>query len=89
MKFAKDVIKLMSTLPEDQRVKVEKVVRRHVAACARNGFQPENIERVYIEAVEIVRMEDTLPQDGPITDETRGWEPYRRYEQYVSPTVGL
>jgi hypothetical protein len=61
---------------------VEQIVRAHIKACRLNGFQPENLERVYQEAIEIIRLE------GPTGDSSLAaskYEPTRRYEQYRSP----
>ena len=54
MKISSDILKLINRLSDEERAKVEKVVKRHVAACFRNGFPPENMDRVYIEAIEII-----------------------------------
>lgn len=84
MKITSDILKLINKLSDEERAKVDKVVKRHVAACLRNGFQPENMDRVYIEAVEQVRLEEQFPEPEPVKEE-RIYEPFRRYEQYVSP----
>jgi len=83
MKISSDTLKLASRLPKKKREKVDAIVRRHVAACRKNGFQPENMERVYIEAIEMVNLEDRFPE--PVIEEIRDWEPARHYDQYVSP----
>ncbi len=84
MKITSDILKLINKLSDEERAKVDKVVKRHVAACLRSGFQPENMDRVYIEAVEMVRLEEQYPEPEPVQEE-RIYEPFRRYEQYVSP----
>lgn len=78
-----ETIRMIEDLAEEKREKVELIVRRHVAACQRNGFLPENLERVYIEAVEMVDLEERYPE--PVVEEIRDWEPLRRYDQYVGP----
>jgi hypothetical protein len=83
MKISSDTLKLVHRLPKKKREKVDAIVRRHVAACQKNGFLPENMERVYIEAVEMVDLEERFPE--PRDEEIRDWEPARRYDQYVSP----
>ncbi|MBL8170373.1 MAG: hypothetical protein JNJ50_19600 [Acidobacteria bacterium] len=84
MKISNDTLKLVTKLPKGKREKVEAIVRRHVQACQKNGFMPENMERVYIEAVEMVNLEERFPE--PVTpEESRDWQPARHYEQYVSP----
>jgi hypothetical protein len=73
-------LKALNELDETSRAAVDKIVRAHVRACRSNGFAPENLERVYIEAMEIVRLE------GPPKEEAyEQLEPSRRYEQYRSP----
>ena len=84
MKITSDTLKLINRLPKDKRERVDAIVRRHVRACQNNGFLPENLERVYIEAVEMVNIEERFPAE-PVTEDNRTWEPFRHYEQYVSP----
>lgn len=83
MKISNDTLKLINKLSKEKRDKVEAVVRRHVSACYKNGFPPENLDRVYIEAVEIVDLEMLHPE--PVVEEVRDWEPARHYDQYISP----
>lgn len=83
MKITSDTLKLINRLPKDKREKVDAIVRRHVRACQKNGFNPENLERVYIEAVEMVDLEERFPE--PMIREDRSWEPFRHYDQYISP----
>ena len=83
MKVTTDTLKLLSRVSRDHRDKIETIVRRHVSAFYRNGFPPENLDRVYLEAMEIVNLEERFPE--PVTEESRDWEPVRRYDQYVSP----
>ncbi len=83
VKISSDTLKLINKLPKRKKEKVDAIVRRHVAACQRNGFDPENLDRVYIEAAEMVDLEAKFPE--PIAEETRDWEPLRHYDQYVSP----
>ncbi|MBK7599882.1 MAG: hypothetical protein IPL01_17585 [Acidobacteria bacterium] len=84
MKISSDTLKLINSLSEKKKGKVEAIVRRHVAACLKNGFDPENMERAYIEAMEMVELEEKFPEPT-IEEDLRNWEPARRYEQYVSP----
>ena len=84
MKITSDTLKLINRLPHNKREKVDAIVRRHVRACQDNGFLPENLERVYIEAAEMVEIEERFPAEA-ITEDNRTWEPFRHYEQYVSP----
>ncbi len=83
VKISSDTLKLINKLPKKKKEKVDVIVRRHVAACQRNGFDPENLDRVYIEAIEMVDLEMRFPE--PVIEENRDWEPARHYDQYVSP----
>ena len=83
MKITTDTLRVLSRVSKTQREKIESIVRRHVSACYRNGFPPENLDRVYLEAMEIVNLEERFPE--PVAEEERDWEPARRYDQYVSP----
>ena len=82
MKLSAHALRSLQELDDTGRKAVEQIVQAHIRACRLNGFQPENLERVYQEAIEIVRLE------GPPKNESLGhnkYEPTRRYEQYRSP----
>lgn len=82
MKLSAHALRALQELDETGRKAVERIVQEHIRACKLNGFQPENLERVYQEAIEIIRLE------GPPKHEPLGhnkYEPTRRYEQYRSP----
>jgi hypothetical protein len=83
VKISSDTLKLINRLPKKKKEKVDAIVRRHVAACQRNGFDPENLDRVYIEAVEMIDLEVKFPDAS--AEESRDWEPARHYDQYISP----
>jgi hypothetical protein len=83
VKISTDTLKLINKLPKKKKERVDAIVRRHVAACQRNGFDPENLDRVYIEAIEMIDLEVRFPE--PVVEETRDWEPARHYDQYISP----
>lgn len=83
VKISSDTLKLINKLSKKKREKVDAIVRRHVAACQRNGFDPENLDRVYIEAVEMINLEVKFPE--PSAEDSRDWEPARHYDQYISP----
>ncbi|MCG3159224.1 MAG: hypothetical protein JMDDDDMK_00210 [Acidobacteria bacterium] len=83
VKISSDTLKLINKLPKKKKEKVDAIVRRHVAACQRNGFDPENLDRVYIEAIEMIDLEVKFPE--PTDEEIRDWEPARHYDQYISP----
>ena len=67
MKLSNDTLKLVGRLPKEKRDKVDAIVRRHTSACYKNGFPPENLDRVYIEAIEIVDIEARHPE--PVIEE--------------------
>ena len=83
VKISSDTLKMINKLTKKKREKVDAIVRRHVAACQRNGFDPENLDRVYIEAIEMIDLEVKFPE--PHAEESRDWEPARHYDQYISP----
>jgi hypothetical protein len=83
VKISSDTLKMINKLPKKKKEKVDAIVRRHVAACQRNGFDPENLDRVYIEAIEMIDLEVTFPESDAA--ESRDWEPARHYDQYISP----
>jgi hypothetical protein len=83
VKISSDTLKMINKLPKKKKEKVDAIVRRHVAACQRNGFDPENLDRVYIEAIEMIDLEVRFPE--PDAEESRDWEPARHYDQYISP----
>lgn len=82
-KLSDQTVKLISKLSDDTREQVTKVVKTHLAACARNGSPIESLDRLFIEAVEIVKLEARVPEMR--YEFNPHWEPARRYEQYVSP----
>lgn len=76
-------IKMISQLSREIRAKVDKVIRTHVEACMKNGSPVENLDRLFIEAVEVVKLEERLQE--PKIDFAIKSEPFRRYDQYSSP----
>ncbi|MEY4167676.1 MAG: hypothetical protein ACOYLF_04190 [Blastocatellia bacterium] len=83
MKLSSHALRALQALDESGREAVEQIVRAHIKACRMNGFQPENLERVYQEAIEIIRLEGPPTGDSSLT--ASKYEPTRRYEQYRSP----
>lgn len=83
MKISDQTLKMINQLAPSFRVKVDKVIRTHVAACMRTGSPIENLDRLFIEAVEIVRLEERAPETR--LEYSSEWEPYRHYDQYSSP----
>jgi hypothetical protein len=83
MKVSEQTLRMINQLPSDTRVKVDQVIRTHVAACRRTGSPIENLDRLFIEAVEIVKLEERCPETR--LEYSPEWEPLRRYDQYLSP----
>jgi hypothetical protein len=82
MKLSAQALRSLQEMDEAGRQAVEQIVQDHIRACRLNGFQPENLERVYQEAIEIVRLEGPPKKEPVIFNK---YEPTRRYEQYRSP----
>ena len=82
MKLSAQALRALQELDETGRDAVEDIVRAHIRACRLNGFQPENLERVYQEAIEIIRLEGPPKKESTASNQ---YEPTRRYEQYRSP----
>ena len=82
-RLSDQTIKLISKLPDDTRAQVAKVVKKHLVACERNGSPIESLDRLFIEAVEIVNLEARCPETRLEYDPN--WEPIRHYDQYISP----
>lgn len=83
MKISDQTLKMISQLPPNTRTKVDKVIRTHVAACMKTGSPIENLDRLFIEAVEIVKLEERVPEMR--YEFIADVEPYRHYDQYSSP----
>jgi len=82
MKLSSHALRSLQELDDTGRQAVEQIVKAHVRACRLNGFQPENLERVYQEAIEIIRLEGPPKKDSGVQNK---YKPTRRYEQYRSP----
>ncbi len=80
MRFNAQFNREFNRLTKPQRAEVDAIVKRHTEACQRQGVKIESLDRVWIEAMELVRLNDAEgarePWDG---------EPARSYPQYVSP----
>jgi hypothetical protein len=83
MKISEQTIRMINQLPPDTKIKVDKVVRTHVQACMKTGSPVENFDRLLIEAVEIVKLEERNPETR--LEYSAEWEPFRHYDQYISP----
>ncbi len=83
MKISEQTLRMINQLPPDTKIKVDKVVRTHVQACMKTGSPVENFDRLLIEAVEIVKLEERNPETR--LEYSAEWEPFRHYDQYISP----
>ncbi len=83
LSVSNDTLRKVNSLQDKKRAKVISIVRRHLKACEKNGCPLENLDRVYLEAIEVAEMEMKFPE----TEKTKfqSWEPARHYDQYVSP----
>jgi hypothetical protein len=86
MKIPENVRKALEALPQEKREKVRAIVRRHVDACRRVGVELEFMDRVWIEAIEAVEIEENF-KDPYINDEWPEYTPIRSYDVYRSPRV--
>lgn len=74
----------LAALPDADRAAIEAIVQRHITACHRLGVEIENIERVYLEAIDVWTAERDSPKALDKSGESPSW-PETRYHQYVSP----
>ena len=81
--WVENVGRILDSLPPEKRRRVNVIVNRHLKACASQGVEPENMERVYIEAVEVAAIDERTASAPPSTNQY--CEPFRRYEQYLPP----
>lgn len=76
------MMKQLKRLKPDVRAKVDEIVSVHLAARKKLGTPAEDMGRVYIEAIEIakieVRQKDTVTEWGAV-------EPRRKYDVHVTP----
>lgn len=84
--WIENVRRILDALPPEKQRRVNAIVNRHLRACDRQGVPLENLERVYIEAVEIAAI-DEKPFSNQFLDSHH--DPPRRYEQYLPPKNDL
>jgi hypothetical protein len=63
-KVSDNLKQLWDSLTDAERKGVRKRIHRHQQACWRDGLPVENFDRVFIEAIEVERVEAKEPQ-GP------------------------
>ena len=85
MKTSADIRKMVEALPKDKREQVEAIVRRHVAACRRMGVAPDTMDRVWIEAVEAVRLDEHFTEE--MDEKWPEWQNIWRYGVYEPPRL--
>jgi hypothetical protein len=85
MKTPEDIKNALNAMSKDKRKKVESIVRRHIDACQRMGVEVEYIDRVWIEAIEAVQIEEKFPEIMVEDNEWPEVEPARRYDVYEPP----
>lgn len=84
-KLSDAVLKSLSGLDDATRERATKMVKTHIAACLRHGAPIENLERVFVEAIDLVKRE---PAEEPVAlIDPVMYEPARIYHAYVSPRV--
>lgn len=86
-KISKQVIDLINALHPEIRTKVANMVREHLRACLKFGAEPGDLERVYIEAIEVVEAEMKNPERELFTPSEIVSSRYeiRNFGQYVTP----
>ena len=83
MRIQKGLIDAVKKLPRKKREQVEAIVRRHLAACRGVGVEPENMDRVWIEAMEMVEIDRSFTKT--MNERWPEWESLRRYDVYENP----
>jgi hypothetical protein len=86
MKTPEDIKNALNAMSKEKREKVESIVRRHIDACQRMDVEIEYLDRVWIEAIEAVAIEEKFPE--VMVEENEKWPevaPARRYEVYEPP----
>lgn len=84
MRNIADIRRAIDALPYIDRVKVDAAVDRHLDACRRLGVKVESLDRVWVEALEALRLGDLDDIDAPQAPMVPSWQ----YPQYVSPREG-
>ncbi len=82
-KLSKDVMKRIQALSGEKRQKVEAVVHRHLTACQKMDVQPDSLDRVWIESIEAVEIDEHFNET--MDDKWPVWQPLRSYDVYSSP----
>jgi len=83
MKTAADIRKMVDAMPQEKREQVEAIVRRHIAACRRLGVSLDSMDRVWIEAVEAVKLDENFTET--MDEKWPEWQATWRYAVYEAP----
>lgn len=78
-----NIRKTIEGMSQEKKLRVYGIVNRHLKACAQYSIVPDNLERILIEAVDVANSEERFPEEK--RQSVSGWEPFRRYEQYLAP----
>lgn len=81
-KLTTATLRTVESLDTPLQKRVNQIVYDHVRACLAGGHEPEELDRVYQEAILVAKMEAVTGEDVP---ELPRHEPFRRYGQYTSP----
>jgi hypothetical protein len=85
MKTPEDIKNALNAMSAEKRKKVEAIVRRHIDACQRMGVEIEYLDRVWIEAIEAIGIEEKFPGLMVEDNEWPEVEPARHYDVYAPP----
>ncbi len=83
MKTTADIRKMVEALPAKSREQVESIVRRHLAACHRLGVTPDSMDRVWLEAMEAIKIDDRFTDK--MDEKWPEWQAFWRYDVYEAP----
>lgn len=75
---------VLAALSPAKARRVNAIVNRYLRACDDYGVKPDDLERVYQEAIQMAEIEAMLPLLAVV--QHFGAEPTYRYDQYVTPT---
>lgn len=85
MKLTQETLKLVLQLPSDTQSKLDQLIKRHVRACEKLGAPLEGMDRVVLEGIQLLQLEEKHPAPAIVEmTPSNGW-PETRYEQYRSP----
>lgn len=68
-------------LTPEERAAANRIIKAHFKACDKFGMAVENLDRVFLEAIEVARLEAA----EPAAERYSSHEPARHYEQYTTP----